>query len=245
AFTGATGQKKGLFEVADKGTLFLDGLGEMPFDCQAKLLRSLQFGEVSRVGSVAPLQVEARVIAATNVDLDERVRAGALRSDLFYRLNVLTIRIPALRDRADDACLIAEHAIARYARQFGRPGVHLSPRALQAIRNHAWPGNVRELLNHMKRVVLLCEGNAIDPEDLGLGDGGERARVNAEDGTLNIDFSHGAVTLEDLERLLIVRALEHTDGNVSSAARLIGLNRGALRYRIEKLGITFERKVIT
>ncbi len=244
AFTDARTSKAGLFELAEGGTIFLDEVGELSPEMQAKLLVVVERGTFRRVGGTTDRRVRARIIAATNADLDERVRSGLFRSDLFYRLNVLTIRIPALRERNGDAGLLAEHAVSRYGRRFGRPGVHLSSASVKQIDDHAWPGNVRELLNHMKRVVLLCEGNTIRPADLALS-GESLSPCVDPDGDIRIDFEQGPVTLEDLERQLIIRALEHTDGNVSSAARLIGLNRGALRYRIERLGIAFERRVVS
>ncbi|MDX2115296.1 MAG: sigma-54 dependent transcriptional regulator [Planctomycetota bacterium] len=267
AFTDAKAARPGLFELAEGGTIFLDEVGEMALDMQAKLLLVVERGIFRRIGGTRERRVRARIVAATNQDLEERAVSGSFRSDLLFRLNALTIQIPPLRERGDDAVLIAEAALARAAQQFGRPGLQLSESAREAIRAHTWPGNTRELLNAVRRAVILCDEQHIGSEHLGIratgvlrhaampsaparsgmgpvlnGVGGV-ATVPAVGGDVGsgaahaIDFSQGPVTFEAMERSLITAAIRHAHGNVSLAAKLIGLNRGALRYRIERLGL--------
>ncbi len=246
AFTDAKTAREGLFEMADGGTIFLDEIGDMPADLQAKLLTVLEEGAFRRVGGSKPRRVKARVIAATNLNLAERVERGEFRRDLFYRLNAFTVTIPALRERNDDAVLIGREMAGRFGKQFGRVGLRLSPEAEAAVRGHGWPGNVRELINALQRAALLCDGEEIGPGALGLAGvraGPLKARpipsqasAPKPDG-LVFDFDHGVHTAEEVEKQLILQALARTRGNVSRAARLISMQRSSLRYRIERYNL--------
>jgi DNA-binding NtrC family response regulator len=246
AFTDAKENRAGLFEMAEGGTIFLDEIGEMSIDVQAKLLTVVENAKFRRIGGQKERTVRARIVVATNQDLRARAAEGKFRSDLLYRLDALTVRIPALRDRGDDAAMIAKRTLARLAAQHDRADLHFTEDALAAIRTHDWPGNVRELLNAVKRAAILCEDPAITSDDLVLSDisshaapflsNGEESTVR-DAGVLRFDFTRGPVTIDDVERQLLLEALRHSHGNVSKAARLVGLNRGALRYRIERLNL--------
>ena len=240
AFTDAKGAREGLFEMADGGTIFLDEIGDMPLELQAKILTVVEEGMFRRVGGSRERRVSARLIAATNVELAERVEAGTFRRDLFYRLNAFTIEIPALRERGEDACIMAAEMLGRFGREFGRGELRLSEGARRAVAAHAWPGNVRELINVTQRAAMLCREGAVEASDLGLGGaatpaGAAASRPAPGDGPLVFDFASGEHTAESVERELIVQALQHTGGNVSKAARLIRMQRSSLRYRIDRL----------
>lgn len=255
AFTDAKSHRVGLFEMAEGGTIFLDEIGDMPLDVQAKILTVVEEGTYRRVGGSRDKSVRARVIAATNQPLEERVDQGKFRRDLLYRLNALTIRIPPLRARNGDAALLASSMLERFGKEYGRtPGPHgeppllLSEASRLAITRHDWPGNVRELINMCQRVAMLCEGPTIEPDDLGPEFAGPPSDVAAAapyspptaNGTtraLNFDFDHGIHRAEDVERELIIQALHRTKGNVSKAAKLIGMQRSSFRYRIERYGL--------
>jgi DNA-binding NtrC family response regulator len=248
SFTDAKENRAGLFEMAEGGTIFLDEIGEMSIDVQAKLLTAVESGRFRRIGGQKERTVRARIVAATNQDLRSRVSDGKFRGDLFYRLESLTIRIPPLRERDDDAALIAERTLKRLGAAHGRDDLLLSEDALDAIRSHDWPGNVRELLNAVRRAAILADGPTINAHDLGLDDAVQHAiddapgRIRNEStvrdpNALRFDFTRGPVTIDDVERQLLLEALRHARGNVSKAARLVGLNRGALRYRIERLNL--------
>lgn len=243
AFTDARAARPGLFELAEGGTIFLDEIGELPIEMQAKLLIVVERGVFRRIGGTKERRVRARIIAATNQDLEERAKAGTFRSDLLFRLNALTIRIPPLRERGDDAIAIAEATLQRTANPSDPDALRFSPDAIEAIRGYSWPGNVRELVNAVRRAGILCDGKEIGPEHLGIEQGAmSRSGAMTPSSTGGsaaalIDFSRGPVTFESIERQLILEAVRHARGNVSLAAKLIGLNRGALRYRIERLGL--------
>ncbi|MFM9995100.1 MAG: sigma-54-dependent transcriptional regulator [Phycisphaerales bacterium] len=243
AFTDAKSQRPGLFEMAEGGTIFLDEIGDMPLSLQAKVLTIVEDGTFRRVGSSKDRSASARIIAATNQDLARRVEEGAFRRDLLYRLNALTIRIPALRHRGADAALIAESVLSRLAREYGRPGLAFGDAARDALIAYAWPGNVRELINTVQRVAMLCDGNEVRPADLALGGAPDPTVAEAAagggglPGALTFDFENGVHHAEDVERELIVQALRATRGNVSRAAKLIGMQRSSLRYRIDRFGL--------
>lgn len=237
AFTDANEARPGLFEMADAGTIFLDEISEMPIELQAKLLLVVEQGVFRRVGGTRERRVRTRVIAASNMDLDERARAGQFRRDLLYRLNAFTVQIPPLREREDDALLIARAALDRLSTRYGRGAMVLSQASEAAVRKHDWPGNVRELLNAIQRAQMLADHPEIEPHDLGLAIPPTTAQTTkmgvGRDG-LVFDFESGAHTLEEVEKALVMQVLLFTKGNVSRAARLIGLQRSSLRYRIEQ-----------
>ncbi len=227
AFTGATERRKGRFELAHGGTIFLDEVGELPLEVQAKLLRVLQEQEFERVGGTQTLRVDVRVIAATNQNLEEVVKLGAFRADLFYRLNIFPIRIPALRERIDDIPLVISYFINKFSRRMGKRIDNISPKALERLLCYDWPGNVRELANIIERAVILCDGRILQEDHIGI----SRPYLATEEGIR---------TLEEVERLHILKALTKTKGVVGGpkgAAKLLGIKRTTLLSRMKKLGI--------
>jgi transcriptional regulator with GAF, ATPase, and Fis domain len=231
AFTDARVQKRGLLESADGGTVFLDEIGEMVPALQAKLLRFLEEKSFKRVGGSADIHVDARVVAATNRNLDEEVGSGHFRSDLFYRLNVLPIRLPALRDHADDVSILVEYYIDAFNTEFKKRITGLSPSAETLLKTYGWPGNVRELRNVVERAMLLAEGDRLEATDFGV--------LSATGGSGDpFELPAAGVNLEDVERGLVIQALRRAGGNQTKAAGLLGLNRDQIRYRIEKFGLT-------
>jgi DNA-binding NtrC family response regulator len=230
AFTDAKNLKPGLLEQADGGTVFLDEIGEMTPALQAKLLRFLEEKTFRRVGGTADLRVDVRVIAATNRHLEEGVRSGRFREDLYYRLRVLPVELPPLRERRGDVPLLASHFVASYAREFRKGVWGLTGDAVRRLESHGWPGNVRELKNAVERAVLLAEGERLTPDDFPLG----TAVGSSLDG---FRLPPAGVDLEELERDLVVQALRRTGGNQTQAAKLLHLNRDQIRYRIEKFGL--------
>jgi DNA-binding NtrC family response regulator len=241
AFTGATRTHQGKFEQADGGTLFLDEIGEIPASVQVRLLRVLEGGNFTRVGGERPVKVDVRVIAATNRDLRADVKAGNFRADLFYRLNVFPIRLPALRERGDDIPLLAAHFLQRFAERHHRPAPTLHAEALQTLRTWRWPGNVRELEHLMERTLLLAGGGEIRaihlPEE---GEVAAEANGTASDPLEELDAGGLTALLDRWERSLIVAALEAESGVQARAARRLGLSRSNLNYRIGRLGITLQ-----
>lgn len=252
AYTGADAARAGRFERAHGGTLFLDELGELPLPAQAKLLRVLQDGQIERLGSARPRQVDVRVITATHVDLAEAVRAGRFRQDLYYRLNVYPIRVPPLRERPDDIEPLAAHLLARYTDRHDKHLAGFTDRALHALRGHAWPGNVREMENLIERAVILATpGEPIDaahllPQDAldGLHAAGHTlsasGRLHAQpapacDPSLVQALLADPLDLHALEATLIEEAVARSQGNLAAAARLLGLTRPQLSYRLNKL----------
>jgi DNA-binding NtrC family response regulator len=235
AFTGAVAAKRGLFEEARGGTVFLDEVGDLSGATQAKLLRVLQEGTVRRLGDTRTIQVDVRIIAATNRDLPAEVRAGRFREDLFFRLNVLPLQLPLLRERPEDIPLLAEHFLRRFAAETGRPVRHIAPAALDCLIAYRWPGNVRELEHAIERAVLLSQGETLEVRDLppavqgGGGQGVEEAPLRLRDAVARLNV--------DLERGLIRRALARTGGNRTEAASLLGISRRALLYKLKDYGI--------
>jgi two-component system response regulator HydG len=227
SFTGADADHAGLFRQAHTGTLFLDEAGEMTLDGQAKLLRILEGHPFLPVGATKEVTVDVRVIAATNRDLREFVREGRFREDLYYRLSVFELYIPPLRDRGSDIELLVTHFLDHFKRQHGRPGLALSPDAREKLLGYSWPGNVRQLRNVVDSAVVMCEGNVILADDLGLRDASHSDQLES----LRIDF---------WERKLIGEALKRTAGNIPDAAKLLGLGRATLYRKVEEYGI--ERK---
>jgi DNA-binding NtrC family response regulator len=231
AFTGAKQRRDGKFSAADGGTIFLDEIGEMPLHLQSKFLRVLQEREFERVGSNETLSVDVRVVAATNRDLQEMVKEGEFREDLFYRLNVIPLHIPPLRGRVEDVVPLAEHFRERFCEKHGRELAPLSPEVVAKLEGYGWPGNVRELENCMERAVVLAAGDALEPADFHVG-GETRRDAIAE--VLEY-LLHSDLTLEELERRFIMMSLERCGGNVSQTARVLGLTRRTLQYRLEKV----------
>ena len=242
AFTGASSGRAGLVEAADGGTLFLDEIGELPLEAQARLLRVLQDGEIRRVGAVQSQRVDVRLIAATHRDLKSLAKVGQFREDLYYRLHVISLHLPALRERGEDVCEIAQAFLARQSAAMDRPELRFSPRALQAIRLYSWPGNVRELENAIERSVILCEGEEITADLLGI----DIALDDAEDPLpATADASAPAVTissdpvedlsLEDYFQHFVLEHQEHM--TETELARKLGISRKCLWERRQRLGI--------
>ena len=226
AFTDARADRVGRFELADQGTLFLDEIANIPMAQQAKLLRVLQTGELERVGSSKTRQVDARVISATNADLREEVAEGRFREDLLFRLNTIEINLPPLRERREDIPSLAMFFLQRHALRYRKALTQFDAGALQALLAHTWPGNVRELDHAIERAVLMARGDTVRGGDLALRPAGTASSPRLED-----------MTLEDVERVLIQKALERHAGNVSQAARALGLSRSALYRRLSHHGL--------
>ena len=228
AFTGADRQKRGLFETADGGTVFLDEIGEMVPGLQAKLLRFLEEKTFKRVGATVDIQVDVRVVAATNRNLQEEVKQGRFREDLFYRLNVLPIALPPLRERAEDIPLLVNFYVDAYNAEFKKRVRGVAADAIQHLRSRPWAGNVRELRNAVERAMLLAEGDTLTVDDF-LGGPAGPFRLGDR-----VELPAGGLDLEELERSLVMQALQRTGWNQTRAATLLGLNRDQIRYRIEK-----------
>lgn len=246
AFTGAVATRIGRFQLADGGTIFLDEIGEMSPKLQVKLLRVLQERKVDPVGATRSVDVDVRVIAATNKDLFQEVKAGRFREDLFYRLQVVPVDLPALRDRGDDITLLAEHFLRQNAQELGKNELSFAPEALQAMLQYAWPGNIRELENLVERLVLLADGEVITSENLPtyFRESFRKPSSIADDFELpewGVDFN-GLV--QEYENKLITSALSRTGGNKKAAAKLLGLNRTTLVEKIKKKGLEAQIEVI-
>ena len=231
AFTDARQQKRGLLESSDGGTVFPDEIGEMVPALQAKLLRFLEEKTFKRVGGMHDIRVDVRVIAATNRILDEQVKGGKFREDLFYRLNVLPIALPPLRSHLMDIPLLVDFYVDQFNREFRKSVRGASPAALKELQEYGWPGNVREVRNAVERAMLLSEGPWLEPQNFPVLTTG----AGSQDG---IGLPAGGVNLETLERSLVIQALDRCSGNQTRAAKLLGLNRDQIRYRIEKFNLT-------
>jgi transcriptional regulator with PAS, ATPase and Fis domain len=228
AFTGADRQKRGLLVMAEGGTVFLDEIGEMVPALQAKLLRFLEERTFKRVGSTVDLKVDVRVIAATNRNLEEEVRHGRFREDLYYRLNVLPVALPPLRQRSEDVPLLINYYVDAFNTEFRKRVSRVAPDAMARLKTYGWPGNVRELRNAVERAMLFAEGNELTIDDFPP-TGGPGAKL-----TEGVELPVGGINLEELERSLVIQALERSGWNQTRAASLLGLNRDQIRYRIEK-----------
>ena len=226
AFTDARADRIGRFEMADTGTLFLDEIANVPLRQQAKLLRVLETGEMERVGSSRTRQVDARVLSATNADLRAACAAGNFREDLLFRLNTVEIHIPPLRERREDIPQLASHFLSKYAARYNKQIESFSPEALQVFKEYAWPGNVRELEHTVERAVIMCREDSIQTHDLGL---------QTSTRSLTPDISE--MSMEEVEGLLIRKALARYNGNISQAAEVLGLSRGTFYRRMEKYGL--------
>jgi transcriptional regulator with GAF, ATPase, and Fis domain len=232
AFTGAANRKIGLFEAADGGTVFLDEIGELPLHLQVKLLRVLQESEVVRVGGTDTIHVDVRIVAATNRNLEAEVDAGAFRQDLYFRLNVLTLHLPPLRQRGDDILLLAEFFITKYCQQFGLNQKVLSVAAKNMLIAHAWPGNIRELENVMQKAILMSETDRLTPENIVLRKGAGGSDVIRGESDLTLRDVRAAA-----EREAIAATLSRTHGNVSLAGKILAIDRKWLIKKMEELGI--------
>ena len=231
AFTDAKALKKGLFEMADGGTIFLDEVGDMPPGLQAKLLRFLEDRTFRRVGGTNEISVDVRIIAATNRDLEKAIEEGEFRSDLMFRLDVIAIDLPAVRDRGDDVVLLAEHYVAQFAKDFRKPITSIDEGAVKKLKSYPWPGNVREIRNVIERAVLLSRGDRLTCDDMVLG----RGKRQADAGPFALPPD--GLDLQRVEDELVRQALAHAGNNQTKAAKLLGLSRDAFRYRLEKLGL--------
>ncbi len=237
AFTDAKTQKRGLFEAAGDGVVFLDEIGEISLGTQAKLLRALENRTFKRVGGLATLKLDACVIAATNRDLKAEVEKGRFREDLYYRLDVVTLRIPPLRERREDVPLLAAHFLERFNRAFGRKIEGISGEAMAMLQAHDWPGNVRELKNLLERICILGTTTLIVPADLPPEIRFSRAHAPPGAGGFAFPLPEEGVDLDAVERDFVVQALGRTKGNQSAAAKLLGISRFQLRGRVEKFGV--------
>jgi two-component system response regulator PilR (NtrC family) len=242
SFSGATADKAGLFQVAAGGTLFLDEVAELPLHMQVKLLRAIQEKAIRPVGAERELPTDVRILSATHKDLAELVASGEFRQDLYYRLNVIRLEVPPLRERSEDVPLLAAHCLKKIARQLEQPDLALSDGAMHALTHYTFLGNVRELENILERATTLCEGNTIHLEDLQLPDTGTRQETATagpagtdrplEPGTVPLD-----TYMDNIEKDVLMKALEQTRYNKTAAAKILGITFRALRYRLKKLGL--------
>lgn len=230
SFTGALKDKKGLFEEADNGTIFLDEIGEMAFELQAKLLRILETGEYIKIGDTKPTRVNVRVVAATNRNLPEEITAGRFREDLFYRLSVFQIHLPPLRERAGDVRILAKAFVKDFSVRLARPVTEITPAFLEALEQQPWKGNIRELRNVIERSLIVCESERLDVADLPLDI--QNTHYEQSDET-----TPGSFELSAMERRHIARVLEYTKGNKTEAARLLKIGLTTLYRKIEEYGI--------
>jgi DNA-binding NtrC family response regulator len=236
SFTGAVGEKKGLFEVADGGTLFLDEIGELDISLQAKILRALQEKQIRRVGGVKEINTDVRVVAATNRDLLKMSQDGRFREDLYYRLNVLSIELPSLRERRSDVPVLIDYFLGKHTRSNNRK-ITINAEAKRILENYTYPGNVRQLESALERAILLCENNTITAEDLPPEMSHTSKPASAAD---LFKLPAEGVNFEDVERSLIMQAMERTDNNITKSAKLLGLTFRTLQYRLEKFGFKKE-----
>ncbi len=227
AFTGATTHKIGKFELANGGTIFFDEISNISVEIQAKLLKAVEEKEISPVGSHRVTRVDVRIIAATNKNLEEEIKKGTFRNDLFYRLNVVSIYIPPLRERTEDIPLLARYFLKKFARKHRKPVYDLDEEVLKILSAHTWPGNVRELENTIERLVIFAKGEIIGPEDLTLA-GFKKPETS---------FLEGDLPLEEVERRYIIHVLERCGGNKSKAAKVLGIDRKTLREKLKRWGL--------
>ena len=231
AFTGAGKKRDGLFLHADKGTIFLDEIGEIPLPMQVKLLRAIQEREIQRVGSDRPIRIDVRIIVATNKNLEQEVKHGRFREDLFYRLNVIKIKIPALKERSGDIPLLAQHFLTRYAQKNRKKFKGFTPVAMDVLMKYPWPGNVRELENTVERAVILSMGQYISEKDL-PSDVIKNFRL--DDGSPEHLPGLGGKSLDEVEAMALIQTLKQTGGNKTGAAKLLNITRTTLNNKIKK-----------
>jgi two-component system response regulator PilR (NtrC family) len=239
SFTGAVSNKDGLFQVAEGGTLFLDEVAELPLHMQVKLLRSIQEKAVRPIGARQEIPTDVRILSATHKDLGSLVESGHFRQDLYYRLNVIQLQVPPLRERSEDIPLLTQHYLKRLASQNSQPGLVLTDDALLALHRYSFPGNVRELENILERATTLCEAGTISAADLQLPAGAQDAPARSPEETP--EMAPGNVSLDaymdTIEKDVLIKALEQTRYNKTAAAKLLGITFRALRYRLKKLGL--------
>lgn len=233
SFTGASARELGVFEAANGGTVFLDEIGEMNVSMQAKLLRAIQEKEVRRVGGKVNVPLDVRIISATNKELEQEIKRGTFREDLFYRLNVIRINLPPLRERGNDVKTLAEFFVKKYRQESGIPVEGISRSALKLLMNYSWPGNVRQLESVIERAVLMAENSVIEPGDLP----GELCSSSPMSGCIPFDLPPEGIDMESLEKELIVKAMERAGWVIGKAAPLLGLSYKTLQYRLEKFDI--------
>lgn len=231
SFTGAISDKKGLFQAAEGGTLFFDEIAELPQNMQVKLLRAIQEKTIRPIGSTGEIPVDVRILSATHTNLNHLVESGKFRRDLFYRINVIELNMPALRERSGDIPVLATYILGKLVATANSPGLRLSDEAMQKMINYQFPGNIRELENILERAMTLCDGNVIDVDDLKLSEFDE----NLDDQSAEQDELNTYLT--EIEKQKILQALEKTRWNKTAAAKILGISFRALRYRLEKLGI--------
>ncbi|MCX7793007.1 MAG: sigma-54 dependent transcriptional regulator [Thermodesulfovibrionales bacterium] len=229
AFTGAATRKKGLFEIADEGTLFLDEIGELPLSTQAKLLRALQEKEIWRVGGREPVRIDVRIVAATNRNLEEELKKGRFREDLFYRLRVVTIEMPPLRERREDIPVLVEHFIKKYSKEFRKEIKSIEPSALRRLERYHWPGNVRQLMSVIERAVIMAD-DIIRLEHIE-----DELKDFSGRSPYDVDIPPEGLNLEELERALFKKAMERANGVIAKAAKLLGLSYKAFWYRWQNM----------
>lgn len=233
SFTGANAREIGILEAANGGTVFLDEIGEMNVAMQAKLLRAIQEKEIRRVGGKVNLPLDVRIISATNRDLEQEIKKGAFREDLYYRLNVIRINLPPLRERGSDILTLADFFVAKYREASGIGVEGISKPALKLLMNYTWPGNVRQLESVIERAVLMAEGSIIQPEDLPS----EISNLAAHGGVVPFELPPEGINFEEMEKALIIKAMERADWVIGKAAPILGLSYKTLQYRLEKHGI--------
>jgi two-component system response regulator HydG len=238
AFTGADKKRDGLFLHADKGTVFLDEIGDIPLSMQVKLLRAIQEREIQRVGSDRPIRIDVRIIVATNKNLEQEVKNGRFREDLFYRLNVIHIRIPSLKERTDDIPLLAQHFLSRYAQKNRKEFKGFTPVAMDALIKHPWPGNVRELENAVERAVILSIGQYISGKDLPVD---VMKNYRSDDGSPDNVPELGGKSLDEVEAMALIQTLRQTGGNKSEAARQLNITRTTLNNKIKKYDLDLDQ----
>jgi DNA-binding NtrC family response regulator len=240
AFTDAKDRRIGLVEAADGGTLFLDEIGEVDLSIQAKLLKLLEDKTLRRIGSVRERKVNIRIISATNQDLEQMIREGRFRSDLYFRLRVITLSMPPLRTTGEDVLRIARYYLQTHGKRYGKKGLRFSPEAEQVLLRHSWPGNVRELRNMLEQTVLLAPGEMVTPDLLVMGPGRthEEPPNPEQPAGAFAAYAPAGTRIADVEQEMVIKTLEKTDWNVSKSAKLLGISRDMLRYRIERYGLS-------
>lgn len=232
AFTGADSKKIGLFEAANGGTVLLDEIGDVPLSIQTKLLRVIEERKFYRVGGIEPIDFDVCIIATTNIDLEKAVEEGEFRNDLYYRLNVVSLKLPPLRERREDIPLLVEHFLSQFNSEYkGAKSKKVTPKAMSALRQYNWPGNVRQLQNCLRQVFVLGESDKITLEDLPA----DISKTPTSPAEINIEIPESGISLEEIEKQYIIAALRQTKGNQTKAAKLLGITRRTLQYRMDKV----------